>query len=238
MRLQAFEAFAPFSPVVYVSLLGLAFLLREFRPQTRVPQTLVDLHNYFLATQSVLLVALLVAFYVDISRLIVPGSCFVIDAFNSPARFDSALFEPIMICFLLSKLYEALDTVILIINHKKLIVLHCWHHATTFIAFSSGAYTAALFWIGILNSAIHVVMYLYYARVSFIKPVARWITSMQIFHLFGGVACNLWSLSHPIHPRTQVLAVPNMLICLSYGVLFVRFYRQRYLGKQRIKRAE
>jgi hypothetical protein len=62
-----------------------------------------------------------------------------------------------------------MDTVLLIINRKKIIWLHLWHHATIVVAFYTGFVVSSNFWIGSLNSFIHIIMYLYYADVKFIK---------------------------------------------------------------------
>lgn len=136
----------------------------------------------------------------------------------APERAQSKFYNWTMFTFLASKLYETLDTVILILNGKPTISLHVWHHATTYAAFYTGLYTGAAFWIGTLNSAIHVVMYLYYAKVSFIKPIAKYITYTQIFHLFGGAVLNIYTLSNaPKVPNVPI--VPSVFTSKVDGVL-------------------
>lgn len=122
------------------------------------------------------------------------------------SRIESPVFKLTMTCFLLNKIYEALDTVILVLNGKDLLLLHVWHHATTYIAFYQGCFTGACLWIGVLNSFIHVVMYLYYAKVAWVIPIAKWITSLQIFHLFGGFICNAFTFLYcPVSTADKVI---------------------------------
>merc|ERR1719446_1569268 len=105
-------------------------------------------------------------------------------------------------------------------------MLHVWHHATTFQAFYIGMFTGAGFWIGFFNSFIHIVMYAYYAKIPGMKVIAKYITSMQIFHLFGGAVCNLYTIIWPIpiptkgmgarfHGKVDVrtYSIINMFIC-------------------------
>jgi fatty acid desaturase len=145
---------------------------------------------------------------------------------------------PILHAFLVSKVFEWYDTALLILNGKQPIALHMWHHATISIAFYTGYYTDAVIWIGSLNSFIHIVMYAYYAAIPGIKPFARYLTQLQIVQLFGGAAMNWIALKNTDEVRYQTFAKINMGICLSYGLLFLRFYAGKYKTKPSKKRAE
>lgn len=57
-----------------------------------------------------------------------------------------------------------------------------------------------------LNSFIHVVMYLYYAKIPGMKQIAKYITSMQIFHLFGGLVWNLVTFYQALSPTPGEIA--------------------------------
>ena len=127
-----------------------------------------------------------------------------------------------------SKLYEWIDTILLIINEKSVITLHWWHHSTITVAFYTGFYTSAILWIGILNSFIHVIMYLYYADVKVIKPFAKYLTTLQIIQLFGGVYMNYVSYQYNNDDKYKLFSIINGGICLSYGLLFVKFYFKKY----------
>ncbi|EKX50081.1 hypothetical protein GUITHDRAFT_67434, partial [Guillardia theta CCMP2712] len=92
--------------------------------------------------------------------------------------------------FYLSKYYELLDTIFLVLKKKPLDFLHCYHHAI--VPFSAwlgfqGWYmpiiTGCLF-----NSAVHVVMYFYYMMATLGKTVwwKKYLTVFQIIQFCSG----------------------------------------------------
>lgn len=219
-----------YTPFAYVCLLGFAFLFREWCPNFKIGPTAQYWHNMFLAIQSIFLVFLLNVAYWDIGRIIGTG-VFSIDPFFSNRRFESKLLEPIISIFLLSKIYEWFDTVILVINKKPLLLLHVWHHSSTYVSFASGLYCYSKFYIGYLNAILHVAMYLFYAKVKWIKPFAKYITITQIIQLFGGSILNIYSLiDNPdeFHPLTRKYAIINCFMTTTYWLLFMQFYFKKY----------
>ena len=193
----SFASFAPYAFPGYFLLLGMAYALKGKVP---VPRNVEFAHNMFLTFQSAGLMLVITLLYRDAHANNSE------EVFSFPKTFthsiqnrvNSKYFDFALICFLSSKVYEALDTVLLILNGKSLLLLHVWHHATTYVAFYTGLFTGAGYWIGMLNSFIHVIMYMYYARIAFIKPLAKYITSLQITHLFGGVLLNAISFFSPV----------------------------------------
>jgi len=159
-----------------------------------IGQALQFLHNMFLCAQSAFLVMIIAFVYFDTAERAGEDPFTFRGCVNTMLvrveRYENAWFDIGMAAFLLSKLYEQVDTMILIINEKPLIMLHVWHHATTYIAFYMGQFTGAAIWIGFWNSLIHVIMYAYYAKIPGMKIIAKFITSLQLFHLFGGAICN------------------------------------------------
>jgi len=137
-------------------------------------------------------------------------------------------YPVILYCYLISKLFEWFDTVLLIINDKKIIGLHWWHHMTIGVAFYTGYYTSSVSWIGSLNSFIHIIMYLYYADAPGIRPIAKYLTQLQIVQLFGGVYMNYISYIYQTDQKYKMFSVINGLICLSYGLMFLQFYGKKY----------
>ncbi|CAD7934831.1 unnamed protein product [Amoebophrya sp. A120] len=212
----ALEEYVPYSfPAYFIALAG-AGLVRsaccglvskakggeDGAPSSKislVSQPIQFAHNVFLALQSAFLMYVIVLLYKDTQILIEKNGnkdpSFYTVMTQSEMRRQSQIFPVALVAFLASKLYETLDTVILILNGKPLLMLHVWHHATTYLAFYTGLFTGAGFWIGMLNSFIHVVMYLYYAKIPGMAKIAKYITSMQIFHLFGGFVWNLITFS-------------------------------------------
>ena len=227
---SALEGYAPYSPVGYLALLGLTFLFREFVPSVTVSKGVEFWHNLMMVFQSVVLTALTVVMWCDIAR-IDGTSVYDVRILNSPSRFESAWYEFALNVFLVSKLWESLDTVMLILKKKRPLLLHLVHHCTTFWAFYSGGYCTSFFVIGFANSVIHIVMYTFYSGVAWIKPYARYITTMQITHLTCGGVANVYSYLHPIHPYTRWYAVTNCALCFTYMGMFVVFFGNKYKNK-------
>ena len=216
------------TPVAYNLCLGVAYIGRRSGLLKPIDPLY---HNYSMVIQScLLLVASLVEYWTVASSYKLPIADFVAVSHAVGTSHQSDVPLPFLLrCFLLSKLCEWFDTILLILNGKKVILLHWWHHATIGVAFYTGYYTSSVVWIGALNSLIHVIMYLYYANFPGIRPMARYLTQLQIVQLFGGVWMNVLSYQHNhTRPKYQWFSVVNGLICLSYGAMFVRFYGKRY----------
>jgi hypothetical protein len=130
--------------------------------------------------------------------------------------------------FLFSKLWEWIDTILLVINKKKVIPLHWWHHSTITWAFYTGFYSSSVYTIAFLNSFIHIIMYLYYAEVKMIQPYAKYLTSLQIIQLFSGVYMNTLSYFYHTESRYKLFSLINGFICLSYGCMFLQFFQKKY----------
>lgn len=138
-----------------------------------VKKQFVTWHNYVMAAQSVWLLGTLGVFYTKVAAHYNLSWM----NFYSVSMQDSTVVDMFVLThatFVGFKVWEWLDTVILALNDKPIILLHWWHHATIVIAFYTGVYSSANFWIGFVNSFIHVVMYLYYADVTWIKPFAKY----------------------------------------------------------------
>merc|ERR1712217_234042 len=72
------------------------------------------------------------------------------------------------------------------------------------------------------------------------KVIAKYITSMQIFHLLGGAILNVVTLFAPIDPRgasetfamnlshCQLRSAINTFLCFSYFFLFLAFFSKKY----------
>jgi elongation of very long chain fatty acids protein 4 len=142
--------------------------------------------------------------------------------------------------FTVSKIYEFLDTYIMILRKKdeQVTFLHVYHHASIYVIWwinlkhSPGgeAYQSAA-----MNSIVHVVMYTYYL----LRTVApngnywwkRYITQMQIiqFVLFVGQGIALLYYSCVSFSITLL----NELYAWSLLGLFLHFYFDGYIRKPR-----
>ena len=84
-------------------------------------------------------------------------------------------------------------------------------------------------------------MYMYYAKIPGMKAIAKYITSMQIIHLFGGAALNVYTLIHPMSMTTAPVKYQevcckfysgiNCFLCFSYFLLFLAFFSVKYNKK-------
>jgi len=139
--------------------------------------------------------------------------------------------------FYLSKYYEFIDTIILILRKKPITFLHSFHH---FI-------TAWLCWLGIydqqgiqwsfllLNGSVHVFMYYYYLAVSFNKDLwwKKYITTMQIIQFFLDLSMgipfyyNKLVLEKDCSGATSVLFTSNVVL-ISFVILFINFFQKTY----------
>jgi hypothetical protein len=248
----------PYSGFLYVGVLVLAAMVRHAilsvankkqsnclpkeQPTIIVSPTLQKMHNLNMSFQSFLLIVLTLHACQWLSFN--PYTIFLDDA-----RYGYPNLHLLLGVFLLSKLCEWVDTVILILNGKPLLLLHLWHHGTIFWGFYHGFWCSAQSWIAFWNSLIHVVMYIYYAKLKWpnLRPLASWITTTQIIHLVGGTllaglsALGIRANSHPsneIDPRLLVAmtgysrnssAFSICALVFSYVGLFLAFYGRRYV---------
>ncbi|CAN0878586.1 Putative elongation of fatty acids protein DDB_G0272012 [Linum grandiflorum] len=93
--------------------------------------------------------------------------------------------------FYLSKIYEYIDTLLIILSSsmsRRLSFLHVYHHATVVVMCYISLHTSQSMYPGVLvtNSAVHVVMYFYYLLCSLgMKP--KWkkiVTDCQIVQFY------------------------------------------------------
>ena len=145
-------------------------------------------------------------------------------------------------CYLfgLSKLVELGDTAFIVLRKTPLSFLHWYHHVTVLIITMYGLNTpnaAGVIFSG-MNYSVHSLMYSYYAlRANGIR-VPRWaaqaITLLQLSQMFVGVFVTLRAFYNDRSGRVPGCTVPNDLIILevvmyiSYAVLFLNFFYKRY----------
>ncbi|KAJ7547288.1 hypothetical protein O6H91_08G078500 [Diphasiastrum complanatum] len=146
--------------------------------------------------------------------------------------------------YYLSKFYEFLDTVIVILRKKPLTFLHVFHHATVVImCFNWLEYSQSLHIIGLLtNTGVHVIMYLYFLLCSlgFSPPWKKFVTNCQIVQfVFSFVASIGLLVLHFCGDGCSGMAawIFNALFNMSLLFLFLNFHRKQYgLGKNTTSR--
>ena len=166
-------------------------------------------------------------------------SCFLLAFYNNADMFSIQEGGPILkhaiLIFWISKWYELLDTVFMILRHKKrqISFLHVFHHSTVLLladyAYNHAAWPALLP-MGALNSFVHVVMYGYYG-VTAIYPLTEFsfkqrITQLQMLQFMLATVQDVWGY---LYYRYCIYSV---LYPMAMMALFANFYYQAYIRKR------
>uniref|UniRef100_A0A7S2Z4X1 Very-long-chain 3-oxoacyl-CoA synthase n=2 Tax=Eukaryota TaxID=2759 RepID=A0A7S2Z4X1_9CHLO len=149
----------------------------------------------------------------------------------------------LILIFTLSKLYEYLDTVIMVLkrNMYQVTFLHCYHHVSVSFFWWMAYYImpGGEGWLGAaLNSFVHVVMYSYYflASISSSNPDFRkkylwwgkYLTTFQILQFVENGAHCIWMLVKETY--SPVMAKFGVYYMITLLTLFGNFYVQKYLS--------
>jgi len=140
--------------------------------------------------------------------------------------------------FVLSKIFELIDTLFIVLRKKPLIFLHWYHHVTVllFTWFCYACENPGIVFVA-MNYTVHSVMYGYYylmamkLKPSWMKP--QLITFMQISQMVVGV---LVAVNYVVtlkaggdcHVNTNLLWSCAVMYS-SYLYLFAKFFVQRFL---------
>ncbi|XP_046353443.1 elongation of very long chain fatty acids protein 4-like [Haliotis rufescens] len=166
--------------------------------------------------------------------------CQPVDYSDSPLALRMA-----QVCwwFFFSKIIELLDTVFFILRKKndQVTFLHVYHHCTMIANWWLGVkYVAGgqSFFVAMLNSGVHIAMYLYYA-LSCLGPHMqkylwwkKYLTRLQLTQFLAFVVHTGYNLMTDCDfPRGFNIAV--FLYALSLILLFGNFYYRAYTLRQR-----
>uniref|UniRef100_G3PEQ4 Elongation of very long chain fatty acids protein n=1 Tax=Gasterosteus aculeatus aculeatus TaxID=481459 RepID=G3PEQ4_GASAC len=147
--------------------------------------------------------------------------------------------------FFFSKVIELADTMFFILRKKnnQLTFLHVYHHGTMIFNWWAGIkYVAGgqSFFIGLVNTLVHTVMYSYYGLAALGPHMQkylwwkRYLTSLQLlqFLLF------LLHTGYNLFTECDFPDSMNLVVfgyCVTLIVLFSNFYFQSYLHKRKQK---
>uniref|UniRef100_A0A0K0G462 Elongation of very long chain fatty acids protein n=1 Tax=Strongyloides venezuelensis TaxID=75913 RepID=A0A0K0G462_STRVS len=141
--------------------------------------------------------------------------------------------------FAVSKLFELIDTIFIVLRKKPLRFIHWYHHIVTltftfFIYIEMPAFSR---WGFLLNSFVHSIMYFYYfvkcLTIRIPKFISIIITSSQIAQFAIGF-CGLINVAYIhhytnmfCHTTTSILSL-TLFMDFTYLLLFVNFFIQTY----------
>uniref|UniRef100_A0A0N5CDM4 Elongation of very long chain fatty acids protein n=1 Tax=Strongyloides papillosus TaxID=174720 RepID=A0A0N5CDM4_STREA len=148
--------------------------------------------------------------------------------------------------FVMSKLPELGDTMLLILRKKPVIFMHWYHHALTFYyaALTYSESQAWARWSLVMNLFVHTIMYFYFGTSALGKryPNAfrQFITSIQLIQFIISVGI----FSHLVYIMTlgnvegcntswNVLALGGVMY-LSYLYLFAKFFYKAYIAPKKV----
>lgn len=142
--------------------------------------------------------------------------------------------------FLLSKIPEMIDTVLLVLQKKPIIFLHWFHHLTVtiFCWYAGLALIPSGLWFATMNYGVHSVMYLYYFFCTiglrrYVRIFAPFITSAQLLQMFAGTGIVLYTsyysyispLGCGVDRRTIRMGLGMYgTYCLLFAMLFSKLY--------------
>jgi len=155
---------------------------------------------------------------------------------------------PVMVAtWYASKLYEWVDSILLLASGKELSSLHYNHHMTTATVvaahFVGRTVRTSIFDVPLfLNAFVHTLMYSYYHNPLRLRPIKRWLTRMQIVqHVTVLAAIVYTSGTVALGGECDVSPLGNGLSLVLYAMYllqFLSFYVVAYARKPASKPAE
>lgn len=129
--------------------------------------------------------------------------------------------------FLVSKVFEMFDTVLLVMKGKKVIFLHWYHHLITFVFsyYSIIKKSEIAIWYCFINYIIHTIMYGYYFLVNFIKiNNPKWITILQTLQMFYAIFLIFYSYIF-LDKKFEHFAFGVYFV---FAIYFIKYFIDRY----------
>ncbi|XP_044751224.1 elongation of very long chain fatty acids protein 6-like [Coccinella septempunctata] len=147
--------------------------------------------------------------------------------------------------FVLSKSWELLDTVFVVLRKHPLIFLHWYHHMIALV-YSWVSYSELIStsrWFVIMNFFVHSLMYSYYAlrclKFKLPKQISMIITTLQILQMVIAFSVNIYAfylIQQGIECGISIWNIRfSTVMYMSFFVLFSRFFYKAYLSNNKVE---
>mmetsp|Transcript_20072 Transcript_20072/g.30055 ORF Transcript_20072/g.30055 Transcript_20072/m.30055 type:complete len:1056 (-) Transcript_20072:132-3299(-) len=156
----------------------------------------------------------------------------------------SGIIQLSMYTFYLSKMLEFIDTFLLILSKKKVILLHKVHHLTTMslVWHSLETDLPSEILCGGLNCFVHTLMYAYYAFPDGNRWLRKYMTSTQIlqfvFCLVGLIYAQISRVAGKPCMGTGAAEWHGIIMYGVYLGMFALFFYHNYMKKKKSKKTK
>lgn len=225
--------------ITYVTVI---FLLRVNVTQKYKLKYITFVHNFFLCWLSLLM---LLGCLVSLYRIAMhKGWIYIVfdrlDHEDGGNNIGSLMFWCYI--FYVSKFYEMLDTVLMVLKGRPLTFIHMYHHMIVpYLFWSFMATDATAHWILVVNnSGVHVIMYFYYMihTMGYTVWWKKYLTMLQIVQFFIDMMSTwphimtMFFITPAMSGETCYGTMPPVLfgqcVGLSFVYLFTSFYFTAY----------
>jgi len=161
----------------------------------------------------------------------------------APASWYGSGFSGLFVAlFIYSKVFELVDTALLLLAGKPVIALQWWHHSTVLLycwhSYSARIATGA--WFAGMNYSVHSVMYGYFAIMGtdYRKAVSKYaiyITLLQLVQMLVGMFVTVKAVMYQVGGEECHVNKTNSVLGLSmyasYFILFFKLFVDNYFLK-------
>ena len=149
--------------------------------------------------------------------------------------------------FIYSKFAELVDTAIILLGKRSVILLHWWHHVTVLLYcwHSYCTQIATGLWFATMNYCVHSVMYAYFGCMGIaslrprVKKFAIYITLLQLLQMVVGIFVTVRAVVFQANGKDCRVNKTNSILGLamysSYFLLFGKLFFDNYVLKKRTK---
>ncbi|XP_050342688.1 elongation of very long chain fatty acids protein-like [Nymphalis io] len=220
--------------LLYVLKIGPALMIK------REPYKLTTVLLLYNALQVAYSIYLVQKYFRHLSQHgLVPTTCLI----NQETERSEILFS--IWLYFAAKVSELLDTVFFVLRKKdsQITFLHLYHHSIMMIG--TWAYlkywpSDTLYFIGFLNSLVHVFMYTYYGLSALGPKVAKYIiwkkymTKFQLVQFVCIIIHYIAAVQNSQCPPSSGVATFIATNTAFFLILFLHFYRQSYSRRKNI----